>query len=213
MKTVLITGFDAFGGAAVNPALEAVKQLEGHKLSDNAVIKTIEVPTVRGKAIDVVASAIDEIKPDVVLLIGQASGRNAIMPERVAINIDDFRIPDNEGNQVIDEPVVADGPDAYFTQLPIKAMVSAMRESGIPAAVSNTAGTFVCNHLFYGVMHHLRDSQVKADFIHIPLIPEQSPDGTLPTMSLDTIVKGLKIAARAAITVEEDIKVGAGQIC
>ena len=213
MKTVLITGFEPFGGAEINPALEAVKQLEGRELANGGVIRTIEVPVVKGESIDVVTAAVDEIKPDAVLLIGQASGRTAITPERVAINVDDFRIKDNAGNQVIDEPVVAEGPDAYFTDLPIKAMVEAMREVGAPAAVSNTAGTFVCNHLFYGVMHHLRDTDIKADFIHIPLIPEQAKDGVQPSMALETIVKGLEAAANAAVTVEEDIKAGAGQIC
>lgn len=213
MKTVLFTGFEPFGGAAINPALEAVKQLDGRTLVDGGTVRTIAVPVIKGESIDVVTAAIDDIKPDVVLMIGQASGRAAITPERIAINIDDFRIKDNGGHQVIDEPVVAEGPDAYFTDLPIKAMVEAMREAGVPAAVSNTAGTFVCNHLFYGVMHHLRHTEIKADFIHIPLIPEQAGDGVQPSMALETIVQGLEAAANAAVSVENDIKAGAGQIC
>lgn len=211
MKTVLITGFEPFGGATINPALEAIKQLEGREV-DGAIIRTVEVPVVHQKAVTRVLQAIDDIKPDVVLMIGQATGRTAITPERIAMNMDDFRIPDNEGNQFIDEPVVADGSDAYFTTAPIKAMTQAMRKAGIPATVSNTAGSFVCNHLFYGITHALNDTGIKSNFIHIPLIPEQCVDGTHPTMALETIVSGLAVCASVAATVDEDIKVGGGKI-
>ena len=211
MKKILITGFEPFGGSTINPALEAVKRLDGLELTNGKVYTAI-IPVVLQKSIDAVQDAIEQIKPDVVLLIGQASGRTTITPERVAINMDDFRIPDNEGNQVIDEHVIAGGPDAFFATLPIKAMVAAMKEAGVPASISNTAGTFVCNHLFYGIMHALKETSIKAGFIHIPLIPEQNTDGSQPTMALDTIVKGLKICAEAALAVQKDIKIGAGTI-
>ena len=211
MKKILITGFEPFGGSTINPALEAVKRIDGLELT-NGKVHTAIIPVVLQKSIDAVLEAIEQVKPDAVLLIGQASGRTTITPERVAINMDDFRIPDNEGNQVIDEPVVAGGPDAYFATLPVKAMVAAMRESGIPASVSNTAGTFVCNHLFYGIMHALKETSVKAGFIHIPLVPEQNTDGSQPTMALESIVKGLEICAETTLAVQEDIKMGAGTI-
>lgn len=147
------------------------------------------------------------------LTVGLAAGRSAITPERVAINIDDFRIADNKGNQPIDVPIVSDGPDAYFSTLPIKAITQRVQERGIPCQVSNSAGTFVCNHLFYGVQHYLRNSHIKHGFIHIPLLPEQDVSGTQPTMSLENIVEGLKIAAQVAIACDGDMKIGAGKIC
>lgn len=168
---------------------------------------------VRYKSIETVKQAIEEQQPYAVITVGQASGRAAITPERIAINVDDFRIPDNEGIQVIDEPVVAGGPDAYFTTLPIKAMVSEIQAQGIPATVSNTAGTFVCNHLFYGIQHYLKDTNVRHGFVHIPLLPEQSVDGSQPTMKLEQIAEGLAIAAQAIIDNDSDIQQGAGTIC
>ncbi|CAM3599892.1 pyroglutamyl-peptidase I [Parendozoicomonas haliclonae] len=211
MKTVLITGFEPFDGAAINPSLEAAQQLSGLEIP-GGVIRTVTVPVVRGKAVDCVLNAVEEIKPDIVILVGQAAGRIGVMPERIAINVDDFRIPDNEGNQAIDLPVVEGGPAAYFTTLPIKAMVKAMGEAGVTSSVSNTAGTFVCNHLFYGVMHALRDTNIKAGFIHIPLIPEQSIKGERPSMMLEAIVKGLRVCAETAVTVDSDIAEVGGQI-
>ena len=211
MKTVLITGFEPFAGAAINPSLEAVQQLEGREIS-GGIIRTAIVPVVHQKSIDAVLKAIDEIKPDIVLLIGQAAGRTGITPERIAINIDDFRIPDNDSIQVIDEPVIEDGPAAYFASLPIKAMVKAMGEAGVVSSVSNTAGTFVCNHLFYGVMHALRETAVKAGFIHIPLIPAQSITGEQASMPLECIVRGLEICAATALSIEDDVVIVGGQI-
>lgn len=212
MKKVLITGFEPFGGASINPALEAVKQLEAISFT-NATVVTCQVPVARFKAIDTVISAIEYHQPDIVITIGQAGGRAAITPERIAINIDDFRITDNDGNQPTDQPVIEQGPDAYFSTLPIKAITLALQQQGIPCQVSNTAGTFVCNHLFYGIQHYLRDSNTKHGFIHIPLLPEQAPAGDQPSMSLDTIVLGLKIAIEATVSNEQDISVGAGTIC
>ncbi|MGR6861414.1 pyroglutamyl-peptidase I [uncultured Aliivibrio sp.] len=212
MKKILITGFEPFGNDKINPALEAVRLIAGRKLNGGE-ISICQVPVVRYKSIDVVKQAIEDQQPYAVITVGQASGRTAITPERIAINVDDFRIPDNDGIQVIDEPVVEGGPDAYFTTLPVKAMVSAMQSEGIPAMVSNTAGTFVCNHLFYGIQHYLKDSNIRHGFVHIPLLPEQSVDGSQPTMKLEQIAEGLAIAAQAIIDNDEDIQQGAGTIC
>ena len=150
---LLLTAFDPFGGATINPALEAVK-LVPEKVGTVEVIK-LTVPTMFRKSIDCTVEAIEAHRPDAVLCIGQAGGRCELTPERVAINLDDARIPDNAGAQPIDAPIRAEGAPAYFATLPIKAMAAAIREAGLPASVSNTAGTFVCNHLMYGVLHHL----------------------------------------------------------
>ena len=212
MKKVLITGFEPFGGDKINPALEAVKLIEGRQLNGGEIV-ICQVPVVRYEAIDAVMAAIEEHKPDVVITVGQAAGRAGITPERVAINMDDFRIPDNGGIQVVDEPVYQDAPDAYFSTLPIKAMVKAMQEQGIPAQVSNTAGTFVCNHLFFGVQHQLAKTNIRHGFIHIPLLPEQATTGERPSMSLQVIAEGLAVAAQAVIDNDNDITFGSGTIC
>ncbi|EKM32141.1 pyroglutamyl-peptidase I [Vibrio harveyi] len=171
------------------------------------------MPVTRYESIEAVIESIELHQPDIVITVGQAAGRTAITPERVAINVDDFRIPDNSGHQPIDEPVIPGGPDAYFTTLPIKAITRALQQENIPCQVSNTAGTFVCNHLFYGVQHYLRDKSVRHGFVHIPLLPEQDSSGNQPTMSLDVIVEGLARLAQVAIDNESDIAVTAGQIC
>ena len=194
-----MTAFDPFGGDAINPALEAVK-LVADKIGRFDIVK-LEVPTVFRKSIDTVAKAIEEEKPDVVLCIGQAGGRFEITPERVAINIDDARIKDNEGNQPIDIKIFEDGENAYFTTLPIKAMVEAIREANLPAAVSNTAGTFVCNHLMYGVLYTLAKKypHIKGGFTHVPFIPAQVARRTpvAPYMALEDIKRGLEAAIAA----------------
>ncbi|EOD79469.1 pyrrolidone-carboxylate peptidase [Grimontia sp. AD028] len=212
MKKVLITGFEPFGGASINPALEAVKKLDGAEL-DGGVIVTCEVPVTRYDALKAISEAIEAHQPSYVITVGQAAGRNAITPERVAINMDDFRIPDNGGNQPIDEPIDEEGPAAYFSTLPIKAITRKLQENGIPCQVSNTAGTFVCNHVFYGIQHFLRDTDIGHGFIHIPLLPEQAAATDQPSMSLDTIVEGLRLAAQATLENKKDISEGAGQIC
>lgn len=212
MKKVLITGFEPFGGASVNPALEAVNKLANATIEGGEIV-VCEVPVTRFEALDTIIDAIETHQPDFVITVGQAAGRAAITPERVAINVDDFRIPDNGGNQPVDEPVVADGPDAYFTTLPIKAITKTLQEKGIPCQVSNTAGTFVCNHVFYGIQHYLRDKHVGHGFVHIPLLPEQDTTGAAPTMSLDVITEGLRLMAQATLDNEQDIAVTGGQIC
>lgn len=211
MKKVLITGFEPFGGATINPALEAVNKLDQVKL-DGGTIFVCEVPVTRYDSIDTVIAAIEQHKPDFVITVGQAAGRSGITPERIAINVDDFRIPDNGGNQPIDEPVVIDGPDAYFTTLPIKAIAQTLQENDIPCQVSNTAGTFVCNHLFYGVQHYLQGKNIAHGFVHIPLLPSQDTTGNQATMPLDIIVEGLRLIAQATIDNKQDVSITAGQI-
>lgn len=211
---VLITGFDPFGGEAVNPALEAVKRIPD-QIGEAEVIK-LEIPTVFGKSLEKIEEAMELHKPDVVISVGQAGGRFGVTPERVAINMDDARITDNEGNQPVDINVYPDGENAYFTNLPIKAMVQAMVQSGIPASVSNTAGTFVCNHVMYGILYmiHKKYPGVRGGFIHVPYIPAQvTGKANMPSMALEDITKGLEVCIGIACERQEDIRVAAGAIC
>lgn len=211
---ILVTGFDPFGGEPINPAIESVK-----KLPDNiagAEIIKLEIPTVRGKSLEKIEKAIQEHNPDIILSVGQAGGRFDITVERVGINMDDFRIPDNEGNQVIDEPVFSDGDNAYFVKLPVKAMVQNIQKNKIPASVSYTAGTFVCNHVLYGLLYLVEKKYKgkKSGFIHIPFLPEQVVDKrNMPSMELNTIVTGLTAAIEAIVENAEDIKETGGTVC
>jgi len=202
---LLLTAFDPFGGASINPALEAVKRVS-HRLSGVEIIK-LEVPTVFGLSIETVTDAIGREQPDAVLCIGQAGGRPDLTPERIAINVDDARIPDNAGIQRLDTPVVPGGPAAYFATLPIKAMTAAIREAGLPASVSNTAGTFVCNHLMYGVLHHLATHcpQVRGGFMHVPFIPSQTIGRSAPSMNVTDIARGIEAAISAIAENARDI--------
>jgi pyroglutamyl-peptidase len=209
---ILITAFDPFGGDIVNPALEAVKKINTD-LFDAEIVK-LEIPTVFGKSIEKVAAAIEAENPDVVLCIGQAGGRFDITPERVAINVDDARITDNEGNQPIDQPIFADGDSAYFSMLPIKAIVQNIRAAGLPSSVSNSAGTFVCNHIMYGVLYHIHKHfpGVKGGFIHVPFIPEQvvtRPNA--PAVSSDDITRALEVAVQTIIDTPVDIVAEGGK--
>ena len=214
MKKVLVTGFDPFGGETVNPALEAVKRLNGKEI-EGCLVETREIPTVFGKAIASLKESIEEIQPEMVICVGQAGGRPVITPERVAINVNDARITDNENNQPIDTEVVPGGPVGYWSTLPIKAMVKKMNDNGIPASVSNTAGTFVCNHIFYGLMEYLASfgNSIRGGFIHIPFLPEQIVRNSgQPSMGLEMIVKGLELAIEAALMNETDIVLVGGEI-
>jgi pyroglutamyl-peptidase len=210
---LLLTGFDPFGGQPINPALEAVK-LVADKIGNIEIVK-LEVPTVFYKSIETVDKAIAEVKPDVVLCIGQAGGRYDITPERVAINVNDARIADNEGQQPLDGPIFEDGDTAYFTDLPIKAMVANVREAGIPASVSNTAGTFVCNHLMYGVLYLAAKKYpgLRGGFIHVPFIPSQVVNRPTPApcLSVEMIAQGLEACIQAIGETEEDLKVAEGK--
>ena len=211
MKKLLLTAFTPFDGEKINPALEAVKLVKDR--IGNLLIVKLEVPTVFGKSIDTVREAIEREKPDFVLSIGQAGGRAEICPERVAINLDDARIPDNEGNQPIDEPIFPDGENAYFSTLPVKAMVEAIRKEGLPSSLSNSAGTYVCNHLMYGVLYYLdKRPVIKAGFIHVPYIPEQTKNKKeMPALELSEIVRGLEAAITEIAINETDKKLAYGQ--
>lgn len=211
---VLITGFDPFGGEKINPALEAVKLLP-ENICGAEVIK-LEIPTVFRKSLAKIEEAIEKHSPDIVISVGQAGGRFGVTPERVAINIDDARIEDNEGNQPLDVSIYEDGAPAYFTNLPIKAMVNEIKEGGLPASVSNTAGTFVCNHVMYGLLYLVdkKYSNMKAGFIHVPYIPSQVIDKPeKPSMSIIDISRALELSIKAAVENENDIKAVGGTIC
>lgn len=211
---ILLTGFDPFGGEPVNPAEEAVK-----RVSDNirgAEVIKLTIPTVQTKSVKAIEEAIETHNPDIVISIGQAGGRFDITPERVAINMNDFRIKDNEGNQPTDEVIQEDGQPAYFTNLPVKAMVKHMNDNNIPATLSYTAGTFVCNHVMYGILYMIdkKYPNIKGGFIHIPYMTSQVIDKkNTPFMSLDDIVKGLELAIEACVIYDEDIKAIGGEIC
>lgn len=211
---VLITGFDPFGGEKINPALEAVMALPD-TIGDVEVIK-LEIPTVFGKSLATIREAVIKHQPDIIISVGQAGGRFGISPERVAINIDDARIKDNEGNQPIDIKVIENGEAAYFSNLPIKAMTQAMVNAGIPASVSNSAGTFVCNHVMYGILHMIRTEypHMRGGFIHVPYIPAQVTNKpNMPSMSQADITKGLALCIEVAATHKEDLHIAAGAIC
>ena len=209
---LLLTAFEPFGGDTVNPAQEAVAQV-ADRIGDAEIVK-LSVPVVFGKSVAVVREAMAREQPDVVLCIGQAGGRFGLTPERVAINIDDARIPDNEGNQPLDQPIFADGDPAYFTGLPVKAMVVAIREAGVPASLSYTAGTYVCNHLMYGVLYHIAKEwpAMKGGFMHVPFLHEQiMARPNTPSLSKADIVKGIEAAIRAIVENAEDAHHAMGQ--
>ena len=210
---VLITGFTPFGGEEINPAYEAVKDLED--IINGAQIIKREISTVFHKSIDELENLIEIESPDIVICVGQAGGRFDISLERIAINIDDARIADNEGNQLIDEKIYDDGENAYFSSLPIKAMVARIREEGIPASISNTAGTFVCNHLMYGLLYLINNKypNIRGGFIHVPYSTQQVIlKGSVPSMSIEDITKGLNFAIIAALENKIDIKSVEGKI-
>lgn len=203
---VLITGFQPFGGESINPAYEAVKLLS-QQIEGAAIVKT-EVPVVFDKGAAVVRHAMEEEKPDIVICVGQAGGRVNITPEFVGINLQDASIPDNEGNQPLGRTIHADGDTAYFSKLPVKAMVTEMKKEGIPASVSYSAGTYVCNDLLYQVLYYIDKEfpKMRGGFIHVPFADEQVKDRPgVPSLSLSTISKGLEACIRAAIHYENDI--------
>ena len=211
MKTVLLTGFDPFGGETINPSWEVVSRLEGFSSEGYRVI-CLQLPCVFGASIDVLLAAIEAHSPSVVIAVGQAGGRTDLSIERIAININDARIPDNQGQQPIDQPIIVDGPAAWFSTLPIKSIVKALHQHGIPSSVSQTAGTYVCNHVMYGLLHALRDKPwIKGGFIHIPYLPQQAcAHSGSASMTADVVELGLKIAIRTALHVEVDERVTGG---
>ncbi len=197
---ILITCFDPFGNMPVNASKEVLDKIDETKF--DAEIYKIEIPTIRYQSLEKVQKAIEELHPDVVISLGQAGGREDITIERVGINVDDFRIPDNGGNSPQDEPIYIDGPDAYFSTLPIRKMVNAIKENNIKASISNTAGTFVCNHVLYGTRYYLARHypNTKSGFIHVPFLKEQGEPLNKPYMELDDIVKGIEISIQAIIS-------------
>lgn len=191
MKKLLITGFDPFGGASINPSWEAVKLLPdaicGYELSK------LMIPTVFGVAADHVLRRAAEFSPDVILCIGQAGGRNAVTPERIAVNIRDARIPDNAGSCPIGEQIVVDGPAAYFSTVPVQEMADAIYAARLPGAVSNSAGTFVCNDVMYSLLHRYAGTSTRVGFIHVPWLPEQGS----PSLPLELTVRAIQTAISA----------------
>jgi pyroglutamyl-peptidase len=212
MKTVLMTAFEPFGGENINPSWEAVRTFDGKEMA-GARIVVRQLPVVFATCGEVLTRALEEIQPDRVLCVGQAGGRYDITVERVAINVDDARIPDNDQQQPIDQPIVADGPAAYFSTLPIKAMVAALREVGVPASVSQTAGTFTCNHVMYSLLHWIntRNSKARGGFIHIPYMPEQAVHHPgVASMATASVIQALETSLQVILSTESDIRVVGG---
>lgn len=198
---VLLTGFDPFDGGSVNPSWQAVQALHGRRILGRRIIAA-QLPTEFGTSLRALTTLLDQLRPELVICVGQAGGRDAISLERVAINVDDAPIPDNAGAQPVDAPVAPGAPAAYFSGLPIKALLAALQREGLSAAVSQTAGTFVCNHVFYGLMHaiatHPGLRHTRGGFVHVPWLPGQ---GT-PHMALEEVVSGLRILVRGALSAE-----------
>lgn len=209
----LVTGFDAFGGDKVNPSSLAVGRLKARR--GGLAVHTAVLPTSYARSAIALRTALHEVRPDLVLCVGQAGGRGELSLERVAINVQDARIRDNDGKQPIDRPVVRDGPAAYFATLPIKACVAELRRAGLPAAVSNSAGTFVCNHVFYTLMDvaHRDGLAFRGGFLHIPYLPGQVARlGGEPSMSLDDIVRGIEIVLSVSAARTSDIRTAEGRL-
>ncbi|MDO8385904.1 MAG: pyroglutamyl-peptidase I [Polaromonas sp.] len=211
LPTVLLTGFDPFGGESLNPSWQAVRTLHHKRIAGHKVVAA-QLPTLFDTSLAELARLLREHRPALVICVGQAGGRAAISLERIAINVNDARIPDNAAAQPVDTPVVAGGPAAYFTSLPIKAMLQALQREGLAAEVSQSAGTFVCNHVFYGLMHLLATrrgfSRTRGGFIHVPWLPGQGQ----PHMATDELVRGLRVAIKAALATTTDITQGAGAV-
>jgi pyroglutamyl-peptidase len=206
---ILLTGFDAFGGATLNPSWLAARALHGRQILGHTVVAA-QLPTVFDASLGELNALLKKHQPALVICVGQAGGRSALSLERVAINVNDAPIADNAGAQPVDTAVKPGAPAAYFTSLPIKAMLADLQAQGVGAEVSQTAGTFVCNHVFYGLMHALATRRelkhTRGGFIHVPWLPEQ---GT-PSMALEEIVLGLRLAVRCALQVGKDTTLGAG---
>jgi pyroglutamyl-peptidase len=214
--TLLLTGFEPFGGERLNPTALVAEALHGQFLA-GAQVQAAVLPCAFGSALDALDAALAATRPALVLALGQAAGRAAFTPERVAINVDDARIADNAGARPVDRPVVPGAPAAYFSTLPIKAMVAALRAEGWPAEVSQTAGTFVCNHVFFALMHQLHTRPalggVRGGFMHVPLLPEQAAAGPLagePAIELADQVEAVKLALQAAWVNKRDLALAGG---
>ncbi len=213
MTRVLLTGFEPFGGESVNPSWQAVSAVAAAP-PDGLAVEAVRLSCVFGTALDELRAAIGRTDPDLVLCTGQAGGRHGLSVERVAVNIDDARIPDNAGGQPLDRPVVPGGPVAYFAALPVKACAAAARAAGVPAAVSQTAGTYVCNHVFYGLMHLIATERpaLRGGFVHLPYAPEQVTDRAEPSMPVALAADGLRALLLAAASTTEDIAAAEGAL-
>ena len=214
-KTILLTGFEPFGGESVNPSWQIAQALDGW-VCEGRTVRAVRLPCAFGDALRTLDEARDAHRPELVMCLGQAGGRAEISVERAALIVDDARIPDNLGRQPIDAAVVADGPAAYFSTLPIKAIARDVRAAGVAAAVSNTAGTFVCNHVFYALMHRLATApslaHARGGFVHVPYTPEQVVDRAgVPAMALETQVEGIRQVLRSALLTREDARETAGR--
>lgn len=196
MKKMLITGFDPFGGESINPAWEAVKGLPD-VIGPYALTK-LQIPTVFNLATDTVLNAAQSLCPDVILCVGQAGGRDAVTPERIAINLMDSSIPDNYGSRPTERPCVAGGPDAYFATVPVRAMADAIVQAGLPGKVSLSAGAFVCNDTLYRLLHHYHASPTRVGFIHVPYLPQQAKPG-VPSIELGDIIKALALCIESIV--------------
>ena len=202
MKKVLLTAFEAFDGQKMNPSLEAARAMAGVEFA-GAAINIAELAVDRFRAIEIATDGVRELRPDFVIMLGEAGARFRIMPERVAINVDDFRIPDNAGNQPVDEPIVEGGPVGYFSTLPIRAITDRLLKARIPAAISNSAGVYLCNRLFYSVMRLIATEAlpIRAGFIHVPYQHDQVlgryPD--VPSLSRETIIEGIRLAIEVTL--------------
>ena len=210
--SILLTGFEPFGGETVNPSWQVARALHGEVI-EGAGVHALCLPCAFGDALAVLGDALRRRRPHIVLALGQAAGRADITPERVAINVDDARMPCNAGRQPIDQAIVPGAPVAYFATLPIKAIVAALRAAGLPASVSQTAGTYVCNHVFYGLMHALRRRRgVRAGFVHLPLLPEQAARaaGAPPSLPLADQLRAVRLALTTAVPTAVDLRVNGG---
>ncbi|MFF7655830.1 pyroglutamyl-peptidase I [Streptomyces sp. NPDC007983] len=213
MTRVLLTGFHPFGGSSVNPSWQAVSLVAADP-PPGLTVTTARLSCVFGTALDELRAAVEQSDPEVVVCVGEAGGRPGVTVERVAINVNDARIPDNAGQQPVDGPVVEGGPAAYFATLPVKACVAAVRAAGIPASVSQTAGTFVCNHVFYGLAHLIATERpaVRGGFVHVPYAPEQVVDRNEPSLPAATVAEALRAIAVAAASTEKDLRIAEGAV-
>jgi pyroglutamyl-peptidase len=209
---ILLTGFEPFGGETINPSWTAAQGAAAVLRAEGHDAYAVELPCVFGAAIEMLEAALERYRPDVVLCAGQAGGRARISLERIAINCDDARIPDNAGNAPVDEPVVPGGPAAYFSSLPLKAALAALDAAQIPAEVSQTAGTYVCNHTFFGLMHALRlRPGTRGGFVHVPFAAGQVPRGSsTPSLPVALMTEALAVVVRTALAVSMDVKLAAG---
>lgn len=213
LPNILLTGFDPFGGESINPSWEAVRRLHDQCIGGHRVVARL-LPTEFAASYCLLNEAMNELEPVIVLGVGQAGGRSQLSLERVAINLQDARIPDNAGAQPIDEPVIAAAPAAYFSTLPLKAMLAALHEAGLPAEISHTAGTYVCNHVAYAMLHLAsRRAGVRAGFIHIPYLPAQAARlHGVPSMAQAQVEQALELALRTATATRVDCKLTGGTI-